>query len=192
MSAEVKRKFTVDEESHVVDLCCDSAPSVKDKATKSKENGVVAAKDDLFASLVKSQSSQKWECDACMTRNDTDKVKCACCETPRPSAKASSEVKQPANINSFMPTAKPTDDLFKSIVAKQKTENWECGECLTRNMRLRANACAVNQRNLAQLRQQHRNRASIRSRVHQRCLRTKDSRVSYRNRTHQSGNAQRA
>lgn len=134
MSAEVKRKFTVDEESHVVDLCCDSAPSVKDKATKSKENGVVAApKDDLFASLVKSQSSQKWECDACMTRNDTDKVKCACCETPRPGAKASSEVKQPANINSFMPAAKPTDDLFKSIVAKQKTENWECGECLTRN-----------------------------------------------------------
>lgn len=125
----------MDEESQVVDLCCDNA--VKD-ATKLRENGIAQPirKDDLFASLAQKQNSQKWECDVCMLRNDQNCVKCASCESPKPGS-TKSEVK--SSLSSTMFSNKPaknqipTDDLFKSIVMKQKSENWECAMCLTRN-----------------------------------------------------------
>lgn len=136
ISTEVKKKkFSMDEESQVVDLCCDNA--VKD-ATKSKENGITQPirKDDLFSSLAQKQNSQKWECDVCMLRNDQNCVKCASCESPKPGSKQP-EVKSLLTSTMFnnkpAKNQTPADDLFKSIVAKQKSENWECAMCLTRN-----------------------------------------------------------
>jgi len=42
--------------------------------------------DDLFAKF-KSKSAGTWTCDVCMISNDSTKVKCAACETPKPGAK---------------------------------------------------------------------------------------------------------
>lgn len=40
--------------------------------------------DAGFKSLAAQQKASKWECDACMTRNDSNRTKCACCEQPKP------------------------------------------------------------------------------------------------------------
>ncbi|XP_014102439.2 nuclear pore complex protein Nup153 isoform X2 [Bactrocera oleae] len=40
--------------------------------------------DSGFKSLAVSQMSAKWECDACMTRNDAARNKCVCCEQAKP------------------------------------------------------------------------------------------------------------
>ncbi|XP_073832788.1 nucleoporin 153 isoform X2 [Musca autumnalis] len=45
---------------------------------------VVSAPDAGFKSLAAQQKASKWECDACMTRNDAERTKCACCDQPKP------------------------------------------------------------------------------------------------------------
>ncbi|XP_065364745.1 nuclear pore complex protein Nup153 isoform X2 [Calliphora vicina] len=40
--------------------------------------------DTGFKTLAAQQKASKWECDACMTRNDANRTKCACCEQPKP------------------------------------------------------------------------------------------------------------
>ncbi|KAM7346648.1 nucleoporin 153 isoform 2-T2 [Cochliomyia hominivorax] len=40
--------------------------------------------DAGFKALAAQQKASKWECDACMTRNDANRTKCACCEQPKP------------------------------------------------------------------------------------------------------------
>ncbi|XP_004518878.1 nuclear pore complex protein Nup153 isoform X1 [Ceratitis capitata] len=40
--------------------------------------------DSGFKSIAASQMSAKWECDACMTRNDAARNKCVCCEQAKP------------------------------------------------------------------------------------------------------------
>lgn len=40
--------------------------------------------DSGFKLLAESQMSAKWECDACMTRNDAARNKCVCCEQAKP------------------------------------------------------------------------------------------------------------
>jgi nuclear pore complex protein Nup153 len=46
--------------------------------------------DNLFKNLVAQQKSQ-WECDSCLTRNDSEKNKCLCCEALRPDSGISSQ-----------------------------------------------------------------------------------------------------
>ncbi|XP_049317591.1 nuclear pore complex protein Nup153 isoform X1 [Bactrocera dorsalis] len=51
----------------------------------SKSSGQSTAQPDSgFKSLAASQMSAKWECDACMTRNDAARNKCVCCEQAKP------------------------------------------------------------------------------------------------------------
>lgn len=47
-------------------------------------------KDNLFKNLVAQQNSQ-WECEMCLSRNDSEKTKCLCCETLRPDSGVSSQ-----------------------------------------------------------------------------------------------------
>lgn len=81
-----------------------------------------------FGGAFKLSGSNKWECDACMVRNDPDKSKCVACETPKPSAKpvAAAAVVKP------LTTAAPADAGFKALVAQQSAR-WECADCMTRN-----------------------------------------------------------
>lgn len=47
-------------------------------------NNNKTATDDIFKTLAAEQKASKWECDACMTRNEFNRTKCACCEQPKP------------------------------------------------------------------------------------------------------------
>lgn len=46
--------------------------------------------DNLFKNLAAQQKSQ-WECDSCLTRNDSEKTKCVCCEMVRAESGISSQ-----------------------------------------------------------------------------------------------------
>lgn len=91
--------------------------------------------DDLFKNLAAQQKKTQWECDACMTKNDVGKEKCACCETPRTgSITSATESLVPASTFTFgMAAAPPSDDLFKNLAAQQKKTQWECDACMTKN-----------------------------------------------------------
>lgn len=96
--------------------------------------------DDLFKKLAAQQKKSQWECSECMSKNDLDKEKCMCCETPKPGSKPSSTSTTSAVSSSFkfgMPaetTSKaPSDDLFKNLAAQQKKSQWECSDCMTSN-----------------------------------------------------------
>ncbi|XP_037811040.1 nuclear pore complex protein Nup153 isoform X2 [Lucilia sericata] len=52
--------------------------------------------DAGFKTLAAQQKASKWECDACMTRNDANRTKCACCEQPKPGATSA----EPTNSSS--------------------------------------------------------------------------------------------
>lgn len=53
---------------------------------KNSENSIkLTATDNDFKKLVAKQN-EKWECSACMTRNDSNKNKCQCCEQAKPGA----------------------------------------------------------------------------------------------------------
>lgn len=86
--------------------------------------------DDLFKNLAAKQKSQ-WECDSCLTRNDSEKTKCLCCEQPRP---GSENTKQGSPFKSSTSNSLPVaDDFFKSLAAKQKSTQWECDVCMCKN-----------------------------------------------------------
>lgn len=61
-----------------------------------------------------------------MTRNDSGNVKCLCCETAKPGLTVAASV--PITVN-----APSSDDLFKSLVAKQKSAQWTCIDCTATN-----------------------------------------------------------
>uniref|UniRef100_A0A1B0CNI8 Nuclear pore complex protein Nup153 n=2 Tax=Lutzomyia longipalpis TaxID=7200 RepID=A0A1B0CNI8_LUTLO len=75
-------------------VCCEQPkPSeVDDKTTPNKAPSVLGkaptmSTDAGFCKLVSEQKA-KWECAACMTRNEHSKNRCACCEQPKPGAVA--------------------------------------------------------------------------------------------------------
>uniref|UniRef100_A0A8D8BII3 Nuclear pore complex protein Nup153 n=2 Tax=Culex pipiens TaxID=7175 RepID=A0A8D8BII3_CULPI len=80
-----------------------------------------------FGNAFKLTGSNKWECDACMVRNDPDKTKCVSCETPKPGAKPA-----PTPVKPLTAAPKTTDAGFKALVAQQSAR-WECSDCMTRN-----------------------------------------------------------
>ncbi|CAO1399821.1 unnamed protein product [Diamesa serratosioi] len=92
-------------------------------ATVQSEKPSTTNSDNLFKKLVAQQQVQ-WECDACMSRNDSALLKCLSCETP----------KQGTQIQVAVTGNSPeSDDLFKSLAAQQKKTNWECDSCMTQN-----------------------------------------------------------
>jgi nuclear pore complex protein Nup153 len=140
-----------EEDSPVIDLCCDSGSNeVEEVKTSTQENGIAGnnekkTSDDLFAKLVQKQKSQKWECDMCSAGNDESQLKCLCCESPKPGSAPQAKPSSSFTSSSFsfgIPPASKTsseptpvaDDLFKNIAAKQKSQNWECKECFTQNV----------------------------------------------------------
>lgn len=61
--------------------------------------------DAGFKTLAAQQKVSKWECDACMTRNDSNRTKCACCEQPKPGTTNMESASTAANKFTFGATA---------------------------------------------------------------------------------------
>lgn len=116
-------------------LPSNSTPMVieKPKPSEPKIAPVVSTSLPSLDSFIKKQKSQ-WECDGCLTRNDNDKDKCVCCESPKPGGVAKSSVDPPAPPveASKPPENKPAFSGFASFMQKQQSQ-WECPCCLTRN-----------------------------------------------------------
>lgn len=99
-------------------VCCSSPkPGAKPAAASAVASAVPAAiksmfsmpaattpaappSDQGFKSLVAQQSAGKWECSACMTRNEATRSKCACCEQAKPGS-------TPSDAPSFSFGSKP-------------------------------------------------------------------------------------
>jgi hypothetical protein len=71
--------------------------------------------EDLMAKFKPAQGN--WSCDVCMVSNPGDKSKCLACETPKPVAASSTEVKK--------------DDLMAKF--KPCAGNWSCNVCMVSN-----------------------------------------------------------
>lgn len=107
----------------------------------STDNGISAGKlvsslstqlkeDDTFKSLVAKQKQGKWECKDCMVSNDSSNNKCMCCGSAK-----DKETTALSTGSSKVDASKSVvvDDVFKSIVAKQKQTKWECKDCCSQN-----------------------------------------------------------
>lgn len=93
----------------------------------------VAGNDDSFKSLVAKQKQDKWSCNDCLASVDAAVIKCPCCGATKPAAasKPTPQLAKPAQKEAA--PAAPVDDIFKSIVAKQKQSKWECKDCMAQN-----------------------------------------------------------
>lgn len=116
--------------------------------------------DAGFKALV-AQQSDKWECSDCMTRNDSNKLKCVCCEKAKPGAPSTSTAPvipavvqsmfaMPASITSCNSTSSTSTDVssdksFKLLAAQQSANRWECSACLTRNEAARSKCVCCDQ-----------------------------------------------
>lgn len=79
-----------------------------------------------FEDLLKKQNA-KWECGQCLTRNESEVTKCACCNASR------SGVDNQASLKNVFTLGKNNlSSSFQDIVKKQN-QKWECNGCMTRN-----------------------------------------------------------
>ncbi|CAH1717415.1 unnamed protein product [Chironomus riparius] len=120
-------------------LCCDSVrrdsgiSSHLSSTSSIKESSNAPPTDDLFKTLAAQQKKSQWDCTECFSKNDLDKEKCLCCETPKPGSKPTT-TSSSSGFKFGMPAVAPAkDDLFKTLAAQQKKANWECSECMTSN-----------------------------------------------------------
>lgn len=117
------------------------------------------AVDEGFKSLVAKQKEGRWECKSCFSQNDKIKMKCACCDAPQPNSSIVSSTSNDKTVatpqksftfgsstTSLGPANPSNDDIFKSIVAKQKNSTWECSVCSAKNDLIKSNCVCCNQR----------------------------------------------
>lgn len=71
-------------------IACETPkPGVVGKSVSALPKLTVLSTDDAFKSLV-AQQNARWECTACMTRNDANRKKCECCEQAKPGTSSES------------------------------------------------------------------------------------------------------
>uniref|UniRef100_A0A1A9ZB95 Nuclear pore complex protein Nup153 n=1 Tax=Glossina pallidipes TaxID=7398 RepID=A0A1A9ZB95_GLOPL len=80
--------------------------------------------DSGFKLLAAQQRASKWECETCATRNDISRIKCVCCEQPKPGSNFADACTNNAQKFTFGATADkcPLDFLSASNVSKDGTE----------------------------------------------------------------------
>lgn len=114
--------MTRNDNSKLKCVCCE-APRDKVTTASPKSSEPQPAVDDLFKSIADKQKSASWECSGCMTKNDTSKTKCVCCEQSRDGTSTDSGLgislnKTPSSQFSFGTlgsnafSAKPTTSQF--------------------------------------------------------------------------------
>lgn len=150
--------MTRNDDSKLKCLCCekakpgsDSVPATTSKLLATSTNftfgiPLKANADEGFKKLV-AQQTAKWECSSCMTRNDSEKLKCLCCGEAKPGTKVettNSILNTSTSFSFGVPLGKQTtepakfsfglvpDTGFKKLVETQ-SEKWECTACMTRN-----------------------------------------------------------
>lgn len=73
-------------------------------------------------------ATDSWSCSVCMIRNKSVDSKCVACETPK---------EEPAKKVAPAPTpivsSNNSDSGFKALIASQKADKWECGDCMLKN-----------------------------------------------------------
>ncbi|XP_022220071.2 LOW QUALITY PROTEIN: nuclear pore complex protein Nup153 [Drosophila obscura] len=82
------------------------------------------------------KSATEWECDVCMIRNKSELVKCAACETPKPS-KTTLPAAAPVPATVPFTGASGFGDRFK-----KSSSAWECDTCMVSNKN-EANKCVA-------------------------------------------------
>ena len=65
-----------------------------------------------FGSAAPSAGEVSWECDACLVRNDSDKVECAACGTPKPGVEISEEKRKTYGNAVFGSSTTPSGTKF--------------------------------------------------------------------------------
>ncbi|XP_055909847.1 nuclear pore complex protein Nup153 isoform X2 [Eupeodes corollae] len=113
--------------------CCTKKPGAAAASTTASAPKLQTT-DVGFKSLVAQQKASKWECDACMTRNDAERNKCVCCEQAKPGTQVVSDSVPQFNFGTSSASkftfgfggaagAKKEDELKAEAVASSKTEN---------------------------------------------------------------------
>ncbi|BFG00828.1 nuclear pore complex protein Nup153 [Drosophila madeirensis] len=74
------------------------------------------------------KSATEWECDVCMIRNRSELVKCAACETPKPSKTAPPAAAATPTAVPFSVASSGFGDRFK-----KSSSAWECDTCMVSN-----------------------------------------------------------
>ncbi|XP_055841270.1 nuclear pore complex protein Nup153 isoform X2 [Episyrphus balteatus] len=111
--------------------CCTKKPGATGSAPTTSAPKLEST-DAGFKSLVAQQKASKWECDACMTRNDAERNKCVCCEQAKPGTQVVSESVPQFNFGTssaskftfgFGAVSKKEDELKAEAATSSKTEN---------------------------------------------------------------------
>ncbi|CAA9994443.1 unnamed protein product [Nesidiocoris tenuis] len=120
--------------------------TVPDKSLGSAANFFkTAPQNDTKANSLQDKfkpASGNWTCDTCLVSNPPDKLKCCCCETPKP-GKALDNAKtekcgkclakiEACSCSSKAVNAKAPLNSLKTF-AKSPSSNWECSTCLVSN-----------------------------------------------------------
>ena len=77
--------------------------------------------DDLFKNLAAQQKKANWECSDCMTSNDVNKEKCACCEAPKPGSTTQKSSSSQASSFSFGVKSSESDSSLKSQFSSRRS-----------------------------------------------------------------------
>ncbi|KAL9873899.1 nuclear pore complex protein Nup153-like isoform 1-T1 [Glossina fuscipes fuscipes] len=92
------------------------------------------AQDSGFKLLASQQRASKWECEACATRNDISRIKCVCCEQPKPGSNFADACTNNAQKFTFGATA--DNFLSASNVSKNGTESKQTTAALSKTVGL--------------------------------------------------------
>lgn len=114
--------------------CCTKKPGASTPAAASSSAPKLETTDAGFKSLVAQQKASKWECDACMTRNDAERNKCVCCEQAKPGTQVVSDNVPQFSFGTSSASkftfgfggaagSKKEDELKAEALATSKTEN---------------------------------------------------------------------
>lgn len=101
--------------------------SVEDALGLAPKSATLAAIPIAFGDKFK-PAADTWSCDVCMVRNKAADLKCLACETPKEPVKVSKPLAATPLV-----MEKPKDDGFKALIAAQRADKWECGDCMLKN-----------------------------------------------------------
>uniref|UniRef100_A0A1A9ZUH7 RanBP2-type domain-containing protein n=1 Tax=Glossina pallidipes TaxID=7398 RepID=A0A1A9ZUH7_GLOPL len=78
------------------------------------------------------ETTSKWECDVCMTRNDVNRIKCTCCEHPKPKSIFTNASGNNANKFTFVGSVgKFSFDSVPSNISEDRNESKQATTALT-------------------------------------------------------------
>ncbi|XP_011191060.2 nuclear pore complex protein Nup153 isoform X2 [Zeugodacus cucurbitae] len=111
-------------------------PTIANEITSSSSN-LTKETTIGFGDQFKKAANNKWECNTCLIRNESDVDKCVACETPR--TKAST---LPPTVTDTSKAPLTENSLTLSAQFKKSSVEWECDVCMIRNKK-QADKCVA-------------------------------------------------